>query len=134
MWQLPAGHSEMFYFLIFLAGSILFYFSYTVFATPWVALGYELTPDYHERTRLMATMNFMGQFAWISLPWFYAIMENDRLFANSVQGARVLAIAIGIFVALVGIIQSEGDLPLDTTHDCRKEREAVISCLELFGC
>jgi GPH family glycoside/pentoside/hexuronide:cation symporter len=104
MWQLPAGHSEMFYFWVFLAGSILFYFAYTVFATPWVALGYELTPDYHERTRLMATMNFMGQFAWISLPWFYAIMENDRLFANSVQGARVLAIVIGIFVALVGII------------------------------
>jgi GPH family glycoside/pentoside/hexuronide:cation symporter len=104
MWQLPAGHSEMFYFWVFLAGSILFYFAYTVFATPWVALGYELTPDYHERTRLMATMNFMGQFAWISLPWFYAIMENDRLFSNSVQGARVLAIVIGIFVALVGVI------------------------------
>ena len=52
MWQLPAGYSEMFYFWFFLAGSILFYLAYTVFATPWVALGYEMTPDYHERTRL----------------------------------------------------------------------------------
>jgi GPH family glycoside/pentoside/hexuronide:cation symporter len=104
MWQLPSGYSEMFYFWVFLAGSILFYLFYTVFATPWVALGYEMTPDYHERTRLMATHNFMGQFAWISLPWFYAIMENDRLFDNSVQGARVLAIVIGIFVAVVGIM------------------------------
>jgi GPH family glycoside/pentoside/hexuronide:cation symporter len=104
MWQLPSGHSEMFYFWVFLAGSIVFYLFYTVFATPWVALGYELTPDYHERTRLMAVMNFMGQFAWISLPWFYAIMENDRLFSDSVQGARVLAIAIGIFVAVVGVM------------------------------
>jgi GPH family glycoside/pentoside/hexuronide:cation symporter len=104
MWQLPAGHSEMFYFWFFLAGSILFYLFYTVFATPWVALGYELTSDYHERTRLMAVMNFMGQFAWISLPWFYAIMENDRLFSNSVEGARTLAIVIGIFVAVVGIM------------------------------
>jgi len=104
MWQLPSGHSEMFYFWVFLAGSIVFYLFYTVFATPWVALGYELTPDYHERTRLMAVMNFMGQFAWISLPWFYAIMENDRLFSNSVHGARVLAIVIGIFVAIVGVM------------------------------
>jgi GPH family glycoside/pentoside/hexuronide:cation symporter len=104
MWQLPSGHSEMFYFWVFLGGSILFYFCYTVFATPWVALGYEMTPDYHERTRLMGVMNFMGQFAWISLPWFYAIMENDRLFSDSVEGARTLAIVIGIFVAVVGIM------------------------------
>ena len=104
MWQLPAGHSEMFYFWFFLIGSIIFYMFYTVFATPWVALGYELTGDYHERTRLMAVMNFMGQFAWISLPWFYAIMENDRLFSDSVEGARTLAIVIGIFVAVVGIM------------------------------
>ena len=104
MWQLPPGHSEMFYFWVFLASSVLFYMVYTVFATPWVALGYEMTPDYHERTRLMAVSNFMGQFAFISLPWFYAIMENDRLFEDSVQGARVLAIVLGVFVALLGVI------------------------------
>lgn len=104
MWQLPEGHTEAFYFWFFLAGSIIFYMFYTVFATPWVALGYELTSDYHERTRLMGVMNFMGQFAWITLPWFYAFMENDRLFSDSVEGARTLAIGIGIFVAVVGIM------------------------------
>lgn len=104
MWQLPPGNSEMFYFWFFLIGSIIFYLFYTMFATPWVALGYELTSDYHERTRLMGVMNFMGQFAWISLPWFYAIMENDRLFSDSVEGARTLAIIIGVFVAVVGIM------------------------------
>ena len=104
MWQLQPGRSEMFYFWVFLSGSVIFYLFYTMFATPWVALGYELTSDYHERTRLMGVMNFMGQFAWISLPWFYAIMENDRLFSDSVQGARTLAIIIGVFVAVVGII------------------------------
>ncbi|GJQ62370.1 MAG: hypothetical protein SCALA702_14230 [Melioribacteraceae bacterium] len=104
MWQLPPGNSEMFYFWFFLIGSIIFYLFYTMFATPWVALGYELTTDYHERTRLMGVMNFMGQFAWISLPWFYAIMENDRLFSDSVEGARTLAIVIGVFVAIVGAV------------------------------
>lgn len=104
MWQLPEGHTEMFYFWFFLAGSIVFYLCYTVFATPWVALGYELTADYHERTKLMAVMNFMGQFSWVLLPWLYAIMENDRLFKDSVEGARILAIVIGVFVAIVGIM------------------------------
>jgi GPH family glycoside/pentoside/hexuronide:cation symporter len=104
LWQLPPGHGEMFYFWFFLAGSILFYFFYTVFATPWVALGYEMTADYHERTRLMGVTNFMGQFAWITLPWFYAFMESDYLFSDSVEGARTLAILIGILVASVGIL------------------------------
>ena len=104
MWQLPEGYSEMFYFWFFLIGSIIFYLFYTIFATPWVALGYELTSDYHERTLLMGVMNFMGQFAWITLPWFYAFMENDRFFSDSVQGARTLAIFIGVFVAVVGIM------------------------------
>jgi GPH family glycoside/pentoside/hexuronide:cation symporter len=132
MWQLPAGHSEMFYFWFFLAGSILFYLFYTVFATPWVALGYELTSDYHERTRLMAVMNFMGQFAWISLPWFYAIMENDQLFSDSVEGARTLAIVIGVFVAIVGIMPAiflrEKFIPRD--DDAREAKSSMLKGLK----
>jgi len=104
IWQLPVGHSQRFYFWFFLIGTNLFYVAYTVFATPFVALGYELTPDYHERTRLMGFSNFMGQLAWLAVPWFYAIMENDRLFENSVQGARGLAIAVGVTVVIAGIL------------------------------
>lgn len=104
LWQLPAGHSNTFYFWFFLLGSIVFYLGYTIFATPWVALGYELTPDYHERTRLMGVANWMGQIAYVVVPWFYMIMENDRLFENSVDGARSLAIAVGLFTICFGII------------------------------
>lgn len=104
MWQIPAGHSQRFYVLFFLIGTNLFYVAYTIFATPFIAFGYELTPDYHERTRLMGFSNFMGQFAWLAVPWFYAIMENKKLFENSVQGARGLAIAVGIFVVIAGAL------------------------------
>ena len=38
MWQLPAGHSQTFYFWIFLAASILFFLAYTVYATPFVEI------------------------------------------------------------------------------------------------
>ena len=75
LWQLPRGQSDTFYFVFFLVGSILFFGGYTVFATPWVALGYELTPDYNERTRLMGTQNFIGQLAYVVSPWFLWIMN-----------------------------------------------------------
>ncbi len=104
LWQLPAGFGMNFYFWYFLIGANLFYLAYTVYATPLIALGYEMTPDYNERTRLMGVANFMGQFAWLAAPWFYAFMENDSFFPDSVTGARWLAVYIGLFVALFGIV------------------------------
>jgi len=104
LWQLPAEKSETFYFWYFLAGSLIFYLAYTIFATPWVALGYELTPDYHERTRLMGVQNFIGNIAYMISPYFLAIMYSERLFVDVVEGAASLAIMIGIAVALLGIL------------------------------
>jgi GPH family glycoside/pentoside/hexuronide:cation symporter len=104
LWQLPVGRSESFYFVYFLIGSLVFYLAYTLFATPWVALGYELTPDYHERTRLMGVQNFIGQLPFMIAPYFLAIMYSQRWFSNEAEGAAGLAIMIGIVVIFAGIV------------------------------
>jgi len=103
MWQLPEGHSQSFYFWTFMTASICFFLAYTVYATPFVAFGYEMTPDYHERTRLHAFVNTVGQLAWLGVPWFYAIMASS-LFRDTVHGARTLAIAVGVMVAVLGVV------------------------------
>ncbi|OQA02921.1 MAG: hypothetical protein BWY69_00765 [Planctomycetes bacterium ADurb.Bin401] len=104
MWQLYPGYSQSFYFWFFLIASCLFFCAYTVYATPFIALGFEMSPDYHERTRLQGVANWTGQIAWIAVPWFYAIMYSQKLFSGPVQGARVLAIAVGIFIILGGVV------------------------------
>ncbi|UCG73021.1 MAG: MFS transporter [Chromatiales bacterium] len=104
LWQLPDGRSESFYFWYFLTGSFFFYLAYTMFATPWVAFGYELTPDYHERTRLMGVQNFIGQLAYVIAPWFLLIMQNERWFENMVDGAAGLSIVIAAAVIVIGIM------------------------------
>ena len=104
LWQLPEGKSETYYFWFFLIGSFLFYLAYTVFATPWVALGYELTPDYHERTRLMGLQFFIGSLAYVIQPWFLLIMQNEVWFDDLADGAAGLAIVIGIVVVVIGVI------------------------------
>lgn len=103
MWQLPTGHSESFYFWFFLVASVIYFLTYTVYATPFVAFGYEMTPDYHERTRLHAFANTAGQLAWLGVPWFYAIMASE-LFENTTHGARVLAVWVGVAIILLGIV------------------------------
>ncbi|MDH3373079.1 MAG: MFS transporter [Gammaproteobacteria bacterium] len=104
LWQLPADKSDSFYFWYFLSGSLIFYLGYTIYATPWVALGYELTPDYHERTRLMGVQNFIGNIAYMISPYFLAIMFSERLFTDVKDGASNLAIMIGVVVILVGVM------------------------------
>jgi len=104
LWQLPPGRSESYYFWFFLVGSFLFYLAYTVFVTPWVALGYELTPDYHERTRLMGVQNFVGQSAYLITPYVLAIMSSQRLFDDMVDGAAGLAMIIAVVVVTIGVM------------------------------
>jgi GPH family glycoside/pentoside/hexuronide:cation symporter len=104
LWQLPTDKSESFYFWYFLSGSFVFYLAYTMFATPWVALGYELTPDYHERTRLMGVQNFIGQLAYLVAPWFLWFMQLERWFDDMVDGAAGLAIIIAVVTIVIGIM------------------------------
>ncbi|MBT8086512.1 MAG: MFS transporter, partial [Gammaproteobacteria bacterium] len=103
LWQLPPGKSEGWYFWYFLAGSLIFFLAYTVYATPWVALGYELTPDYHERTRLMGVQNFFGNIAYMISPYFLAIMYLP-MFGDVVTGAGYLAMVIAVVVIGLGIL------------------------------
>ena len=103
LWQLPEGRSESFYFWFFLIGSLLFFLAYTMFATPWVALGYELTPDYHERTRLMGVRNFTGQLAHLLSPRFLWFMELD-VFGGLAEGASALAVGVALACALTGVL------------------------------
>jgi GPH family glycoside/pentoside/hexuronide:cation symporter len=103
LWQLPVGMSTTFYFTFFLVGSLIFYLAYTIYATPWVALGYELTPDYHERTRLMGVQNFIGNIAYMISPYFLAIMYLP-IFGDVVTGAGYLAIIIAVVVIGLGVL------------------------------
>lgn len=103
LWQLPAGRSESFYFWVFLGGSMLFFLAYTVFATPWVALGYELTPDYNERTRVMGVQNLISQIAYLITPWFLWFMQL-AMFEDLLDGAGVLAILVGLAAMGVGVL------------------------------
>jgi GPH family glycoside/pentoside/hexuronide:cation symporter len=38
---------------------------------PYTALGYELTTDYNERTRVLAWRMYIGLFGSLTVPWFY---------------------------------------------------------------
>jgi GPH family glycoside/pentoside/hexuronide:cation symporter len=104
MFQLYKGHSELFYFGYVLGIQILFVIAFACYSIPWIALGYEMTPDYHERTRLQAFASFFAQPVWMIAPWFFSVMSNKAYFPDLVAGARTLAIVVGALILVGGIL------------------------------
>ncbi|MEO1515506.1 MAG: MFS transporter [Bacteroidota bacterium] len=104
MWQLYPENGQTYNFYFFLVMSMIFYIGYTIFATPLIGLGYEMTPDYNERTRLMASSQFMGQVAWMIAPWFWFLIYYEPLFSNAPEGARTLSIWVGGACLILGIM------------------------------
>ncbi|MGB0476895.1 MAG: MFS transporter [Flavobacteriaceae bacterium] len=104
MWQLDENASQTFNFWYVMILQILFLVGNTMFATPLVGLGYEMTSDYNERTRLMSFANSMGQIAWIIVPWLYVIIPDTNTFENPAQGVRTMAVIVGVVCTVFGIL------------------------------
>jgi GPH family glycoside/pentoside/hexuronide:cation symporter len=101
LFQLHKQNSEIYNFWYFLVIQCLFVVAFAFFAIPWIALGFEMTPDYHERTRLQGIGNTIAQIAWLISPWLFKFMYTTK---DVVQGARTLAIIFGVFIAVGGIL------------------------------
>ncbi|MEM9064078.1 MAG: MFS transporter [Planctomycetota bacterium] len=111
MWQLDAENSMMYNFWYFLLLSLAFYLGLTIFATPYVAMGYEMSDNFHERTQIMAIAQWIGQWAWVIAPWFWIVIFNADVFpdpetgeSNGVAGARGLAVWVGGGCILLAMI------------------------------
>ena len=119
MWQLYAANGLTYNFWYFLILSLVFYLGLTIFSIPYVAMGYEMSTDFHERTRLMAIAQWIGQWAWVLAPWIWVIIYDQTLFASAEAGTRELSIYIGIvctILALVPAIFVKSKSTLDDTN------------------
>lgn len=107
MWQLYREDSVMYNFLFFLTFSLIFHIGLSIFSVPYVAMGYEMSDDFHERTSIMAISQWIGQFAWVIAPWFWVIMYDPSWFPNADTATRTLAVWVGavfMFLAMVPAI------------------------------
>ncbi|MFN3555354.1 MAG: MFS transporter [Bacteroidales bacterium] len=80
LWQLNPENTQSYNFWYFLILSLVYIIGNTIFSTPLIGLGYEMTPDYNERTRLMGFSQTIGQIAWMIVPWFWVIIASPEIF------------------------------------------------------
>jgi GPH family glycoside/pentoside/hexuronide:cation symporter len=95
LWQLDPENTQNYNFWYFLIMSMVFLIGNTMFATPLVGLGYEMTSDYNERTRLMAFSQTVGQIAWMIVPWFWVVISNpDMLPISAEEISRIASLGL----------------------------------------
>jgi glycoside/pentoside/hexuronide:cation symporter, GPH family len=104
MWQLQRENGVEYNFYYFLLWSIAFYTGLTIFSVPFVAMGYEMSDDFHERTSIMAVAQWIGQWAWVIAPWFWVVMYDPTWFENADTATRTLSIWVGISCMILAMI------------------------------
>lgn len=104
MWQLYRENGVDYNFAYFLGWSFLFYLGLTIFSVPYVAMGYEMSDDFHERTDIMAVAQWVGQWAWVIAPWFWVIMYDPDWFPSAESATRELAVWVGIICMLFAMV------------------------------
>ena len=120
MWQLFKENSLQFNFWYFFLWSIVFYLGLTFFSVPYVAMGYEMSDDFHERTNIMAIAQWIGQWAWVIAPLFWIIMYDPEWFPSAEVAVRELAIWVAIpcaFCAIVPALFIKGESTLDKDYE-----------------
>ncbi|WP_225318077.1 MFS transporter [Flavobacterium luteum] len=104
MWQLYVENGVTYNFWYFLVISLIFYSGLTIFSIPYVAMGYEMSDDFHERTNIMATSQLIGQLAWVVAPWFWVLMADKSLFSSSDVAVRTLSVYVAVGCTILAAI------------------------------
>jgi glycoside/pentoside/hexuronide:cation symporter, GPH family len=145
MWQLHRSDGLTYNFLYFLFWSLVFFTGLTVFSIPYVAMGYEMSDDFHERTSIMAVAQWIGQWAWVIAPWFWVVMYDPSWFPNADTATRTLSVWVGVACMLLAMVpavflpsRSTVDdthlIPLTAASIGKGFRELLDGFKEAFGC
>jgi GPH family glycoside/pentoside/hexuronide:cation symporter len=145
MWQLHRESGLTYNFLYFLLWSLVFFTGLTVFSIPYVAMGYEMSDDFHERTSIMAVAQWIGQWAWVIAPWFWVVMYDPKWFPNADTATRTLSVWVGVACMLLAMVpavflpsrstrEDTHLIPLTVANISVGFKELLHGFKEAFGC
>ncbi len=104
IWCVSPSWSPVAIAIYFLLVCIVFFTAQTIFSVPYTALGYELTADYHERTRLMAWRAYFGKLSALIFPWALSFTQLPIWGGDTMLGARWMGVGVGIIVMMAGLV------------------------------
>lgn len=104
IWMVPTGFGQLALTSWLVATQIIFYLGYSFFSVPFLALQYEITPDYDERTSVSSYVGFFGKAGEMGYNYIFPI-ASSVMFASAITGVRTLGWIVGIvFLGIVAIL------------------------------
>ena len=110
----PVGLSPEQNMLWVIGFGIIFYTCFTVWAMPYQSMLMEMTPDYHERTRVTEVRGYFQTLAgllngwiwWITLRPLFFISDpgTGELVASTANAMRYVSLGIAVFILIGGLI------------------------------
>jgi GPH family glycoside/pentoside/hexuronide:cation symporter len=103
MWSPPSSLNSNFsisaYFVIM---SMIYFLGYTIFSVPYNAIGYELSSDYDERTKLMSYKTMIANGLSIMLmPFAYKLCFYFG--DNEIEGVKTVGLLYGLLIIVLGV-------------------------------
>jgi GPH family glycoside/pentoside/hexuronide:cation symporter len=100
MFAVGRGWSDTEYFLFILVSTCLYAPVMSCFAMPWNSLGAELTPGYHERTRVMSVKNAIQKIPELAM--FVAAQFTTLAFFHDASGKPDILKGAQVYTAILG--------------------------------
>lgn len=133
LWLPDPSWSQLTLTIYFIVFSIFFYTSYTVMTVPGDALGWELTADYSERTKVMAWFSSIVKVTSLILPWMFAITQS-KIWLSESHGLKVVGVLFGILFIVTGVMPAlfcrERNLNIAFANDKITLLETLLMCLK----
>jgi len=109
MFAVGRGWTETEYFVYMLVSTLLYVPVMSCFNMPWVSLGSEMTPAYHERTSVMSIKNAIQKLPELGL-FFAAQFTTLAVFRDAsgkpdiLRGAQVYCTALGVVMVVAAVL------------------------------
>ena len=102
MFAVGKGWTDTEYFIFMLVSMVIYVPIMSCFNMPWVSLGSEMTPDYHERTTVMAIRNAIQKGPELAM--FFAAQFTTLAIFNDAEGKPDILRGAQTYCAILGAI------------------------------
>jgi GPH family glycoside/pentoside/hexuronide:cation symporter len=97
IWMVPATWSSGAIAAYLIVTQVMFYVGYTIYSVPYNSLGYEMTPDYNERTSVWSYATFFNKFGEFGYNWVFPL-TTMAVFSSVMQGIHVIGWLISLVI------------------------------------
>ncbi len=97
IWWVSPAWPKYLQFIYLISFSVCYYCTWGTYSMSHTALGYELTDDYHERTRLIAIRSIYLQIVVLVISYTYWMALNP-IFGGEINGIRIISGIFAVFI------------------------------------